>query len=154
MISARFKERQARAKKIVAYLKKAYPAPETELHYKTPMQLVAAVMLSAQTTDKQVNTVTGRGLFKKYKSADDFARADYATFDREIGSVSFHHNKARAIIATAKKIRDDFGGKVPKTERELIALPGIAYKTAHVILGELHGIWEGIPTATHVKRFA
>ncbi len=110
-------------------------------------------MLSAQTTDKQVNKVTAT-LWMKYKTIDDFADAKYATFDKEISSVSFHRNKARAIIAAAKEIRANHKGKVPKTEAELVALPGIGYKTAHVILGELHGIWEGIPTDTHVKRFA
>ncbi|MEJ0053501.1 MAG: endonuclease III [bacterium] len=149
-----FKERRARAKKLIAYLKEAYPKPKTELHYKTPMQLVAAVMLSAQTTDKLVNKVTDEVLFGKYKTIDDFAAADYAEFDKDISRVTFHRNKAKAIIATAKKIRDEFKGKVPKAVEELVTLPGIAYKTANVILGELYGIWEGIPTDTHVKRFA
>lgn len=148
------KERQQRARRIVAKLKQLYPEPKTELHYKTPMQLLVAVMLSAQTTDKQVNKVTDGGLFKKYKSVDDFAAADYATFNKEIGSVSFHRNKARAIIGAAQKIRNDFRGRVPKTEAELVTLPGVAYKTAHVVLGELYNIWEGLPTDTHVKRFA
>lgn len=146
-------ERIARVTRIVSYLKRAYPHPETELNYKTPFQLVAAVMLSAQTTDKQVNKVT-ENLWKKYKTVKDFASASYATFDKEISSVSFHRNKAKAIIASAKMIRDEFGGKIPKTEAELVRLPGIAYKTAHVVLGELHGIYEGIPTDTHVRRFA
>jgi len=147
------KERQLRARRIVAKLKKMYPEPKTELHYKTPFQLVTAVMLSAQTTDKQVNKVT-ETLFKKYKSVDDFADANLATFAEEISSVSFYRNKAKAIIASARKVRDDFGGKVPRTEKELVTLPGIAYKTAHVVMGELYGIYEGIPTDTHVKRFA
>jgi endonuclease-3 len=153
MTPAKFKERQARAKKIVAALKRMYPVPKTELNYKTPIQLLVAVMLSAQTTDKQVNKVTD-GLFKKYKSVADFAKADYRTFDKEISSVSFHRNKAKAIIASAKMIRDRFKGKIPKTEKELIQLEGVAYKTAHVVMGELHNVWEGIPTDTHVKRFA
>lgn len=146
-------ERVERAKKIVAYLKKAYPVPKTELHYATPMQLLAAVMLSAQTTDKQVNKVTAT-LYKKYKTVKDFASADYATFDKEISSVSFHRNKAKAIIASAQKIQSEFGGKIPKTVPELITLPGVAYKTANVVLGELYDIWDGIPTDTHVRRFA
>jgi endonuclease-3 len=154
MIRSTPEERKARALKLVAKLKKLYPEPKTELYYKTPMQLVAAVMLSAQTTDKQVNKVADGGLFKKYKSVSDFADADYATFDHEIGSVSFHRNKAKAIIAAAQKIRAELGGKVPKTVEELVALPGIAYKTANVVLGELYDIWEGIPTDTHVRRFA
>lgn len=150
---AKFAARQIRARKLVAYLKKAYPEPKTELHYKTPFQLVAAVMLSAQCTDKKVNEVTDV-IYEKYKSVDDFADADLTTFTKEISSVSFYRNKAMAIIAAAQKVRSDFGGKVPKTEKELVTLPGIAYKTAHVILGELYGIWEGIPTDTHVRRFA
>jgi endonuclease-3 len=146
-------ERKKRALSIVAYLKKAYPEPKTELHYKTPFQLVVAVMLSAQTTDKQVNKVT-ETLFKKYKTPADFAKADVKKFTQEISSVSFYRNKAKAIIGAAKKVEKEFKGKVPKTVDELVSLPGIAYKTANVVLGELYGIWEGIPTDTHVKRFA
>lgn len=146
-------ERKIRARTIVAYLKKAYPVPETELSFKTPIQLVVAVMLSAQSTDKRVNLVT-KTLFKKYKTVNDFAEADLATFTQEISSITFYKNKARHIKATATMLRDEFKGKIPKTESELIRLPGIAYKTAHVILGELHDIWEGIPTDTHVRRFA
>ncbi|MES2931651.1 MAG: endonuclease III [Patescibacteria group bacterium] len=146
-------ERTARAKKIVAYLKKAYPVPETELTFKTPIQLVVAVMLSAQSTDKRVNLVT-KELYKRYKTVNDFADADLVAFTDEISSITFYKNKARHIKATATMIRDEFKGKVPKTEAELVRLPGVAYKTAHVILGELHDIWEGIPTDTHVRRFA
>jgi endonuclease-3 len=146
-------ERKARALKMLSYLKKAYPVPKTELNYTTPFQLVASVMLSAQTTDKQVNKVTAT-LWKKYKKVSDFADADYATFDKEISSISFHRNKAKHILASARMIRDSFKGKIPKTEAELVTLPGIAYKTAHVVLGELYDIWEGIPTDTHVRRFA
>jgi len=146
-------ERKKRAAKIVAYLKKAYPKPKTELKYKTPFQLLTAVMLSAQTTDKQVNKIATT-LFKKYKTPDDFARANPKTFEKEISSVSFFRNKAKAIIASAKKVRDDFGGKIPRTVAELVTLPGVAYKTANVVLGELYETWEGIATDTHVKRFA
>ena len=146
-------ERKARAQKIVRYLKKAYPVPETELEFTTPIQLVVAVMLSAQSTDKRVNLVT-ETLFKDYKTVNDFATADPARFTKQISSITFYQNKARHIIGTAKMLRDEFGGEVPKTEAELVRLPGIAYKTAHVVLGELHGIWEGIPTDTHVRRFA
>jgi endonuclease-3 len=153
MSAKKFKERQARAKKMVAYLKKAYPVPKTELKYAHPYQLVAAVMLSAQTTDKMVNRVTEK-LWKKYKTPKDFAKANPATFTKEISSLSFFRNKAKAIIAAAKLIEKNHGGTVPRTEAELVALPGIGYKTAHVILGELYDTWEGIPTDTHVKRFA
>jgi endonuclease-3 len=146
-------ERKARLEKMVAYLRKAYPDPKTELHYKTPFQMVAAVILSAQATDKKVNEITSV-LYKKYKTVDDFADADLATFTKEICSISFYNNKAKSIINAAKKLREDFGGKVPQTEKELVTLPGVAYKTAHVILGELYDLWEGIPTDTHVRRFA
>ena len=146
-------ERKARAKGMMAYLKKAYPVPETELHFKTPIQLVVAVMLSAQCTDKRVNEVTAT-LYKKYKNVSDFADADPTTFEKEIGSITFFRAKTKAVIGMAKMIRDDFNDQIPKTEKELVLLPGVAYKSAHVIMGELHQIWEGIPTDTHVRRFA
>ncbi|MBM3261474.1 endonuclease III [Candidatus Kaiserbacteria bacterium] len=146
-------ERKARMRKIVAYLKKAYPEPKTELVYKTPFQLVVSVMLSAQCTDKVVNRVTAE-LFKKYKTPKGFAAAKPAVFQREIGSIPFFRNKTKAVIAAARKIEDDFSGRIPRTVAKLVTLPGVAYKTANVVLGELYDIWEGIPTDTHVKRFA
>jgi len=146
-------ERKVRARKMVAYLKKTYKDPKTELAYRTPFQLVASVMLSAQATDKQVNKVTAT-LWKKYKTPKDFANASLATFTKEISSISFFRNKAKAIIGAAKLIEKSHKGKVPQTETALIALPGIGYKTAHVVLGELFDMWEGIPTDTHVRRFA
>lgn len=149
----KYEERKARAKKVVAFLKRKYPDPKTELHYSTPFQLVVAVLMSAQCTDKVVNRVTGP-LFKKYKTVKDFANADLRTLQKEISSVTFFNNKAKAIIAAAKIVDGTFGGKVPKTVAELITLPGVAYKTANVVLGELYDMWEGIPTDTHVKRFA
>ncbi len=145
--------RKERAAQILKYLKKAYPKPKSELTHKTPFQFVVAVMLSAQCTDKTVNRVTDT-LFRKYKTPKDFARADLATLTKEISSVTFFRNKAKAVIAAAKIIEKDFSGKVPKTVAELTRLPGVAYKTANVVLGELYDIWEGIPTDTHVKRFA
>lgn len=146
-------DRRARAKKIVAYLKKAYPAPKSELAYKTPFQFVTAVILSAQCTDKSVNKLT-MTLFKKYKTVEDFANAESAIFAKEISSIPFFNNKTKAIIGAAKMIQEKFGGEVPKMEVELVKLPGVGYKTAHVILGDLYDIWEGIATDTHVKRFA
>lgn len=141
------------AKKIVAYLKKTYPKPKSELNHQTPFQFVAAVIMSAQCTDKAVNKLT-TSLFKKYKTPADFANANQAIFVKEISSVPFFRNKAKAIIGAAQMIQRTYGGKVPQTETELVALPGVGYKTAHVILGELFDIWEGIATDTHVKRFA
>lgn len=153
MQAVKEKERKVRARRLVAYLKRVYPRPKTELHYRTPMQLLAAVMLSAQTTDKQVNKLTAT-IFKKYKKSSCFADADPKTFEKEISSVSFFRNKAKAIRAAAKIISHDFGGRIPRTVAELVKLPGVGYKTANVVLGELHDKWEGIPTDTHVKRFA
>lgn len=146
-------ERVARAGTMLAYLKKTYPEPKSELTYDTPFQFVLAVMFSAQCTDKKVNHVTDT-LFEKYKTVDDFANADLAVFTQEISSLTFFQNKAKHAIASARLIRDEFGGEVPRTEAELIRLPGVAYKTAHVVLNELFGISEGIPTDTHVRRFA
>ncbi|MBI4066053.1 endonuclease III [Candidatus Kaiserbacteria bacterium] len=145
--------RRARAKKMIAYLKKMYPEPKSELVYKTPFQFVASVILSAQCTDKAVNKTTAT-LFKKYKTVKDFASANPVAFTKEISSVPFFRNKAKAIIGAAKIVEENFAGQVPKTEAELVALPGVGYKTAHVILGELYDIWEGIAADTHVKRFA
>lgn len=149
----KFDERKERAAQLIAHLKKTYPKPKTELHYDTPFQLVVAVMLSAQCTDKKVNEVT-EVLYKTYKTVDDFADADWDTLTEETRGITFHRTKAKHIIAAARKLREDFGGKIPKTEKELVTLPGVAYKTAHVILGELYDLWEGIPTDTHVRRFA
>src|SRR3989344_4440286 len=145
--------RADRAKKIIANLKKTYPNPESELLYKTPFQFVVAVILSAQCTDKAVNKTTSV-LFKKYKTVKDFANANPTAFTKEISSIPFFNNKAKAIIGAAKIIQEKFNGVVPKTEKELVELSGVGYKTAHVILGELYDIWEGIATDTHVKRFA
>lgn len=146
-------QRTARAQKMLAYLRETYPKPKSELMHHAPFQFVAAVILSAQCTDKAVNKLT-ETLFKKYKTARDFADADPATFTKEISSVTFYRNKAKAIIAAAKVIERDFAGHVPRSETDLVSLPGVGYKTAHVILGELFEIWEGIATDTHVKRFA
>ncbi len=150
---AKYLVRSARAKRITSYLKKAYPKPKTELVYTTPFQLVVAVMLSAQCTDRVVNRVTAT-LFKKYKTPKDFAKAKRAVFEKKISSIPFFRNKTKSILATAKDIEKKFGGKVPKNAEDLQTLHGIGYKTAHVILGELYEQWGGIPTDTHVRRFA
>ena len=106
----KLEERKLRARKIVAYLKKAYPKPKSELTYKTPFQFVVAVMLSAQCTDKVVNRVT-ESLFKKYKTAFDFAQAKPTGFEKEISSVTFFRTKAKAVIGAAKMLRKAFSAK-------------------------------------------
>ena len=145
--------RAARAKRLVKALKEAYPVVKSELSYETPFQFLVAVMLSAQCTDKKVNAVT-RSLFRKYRSAADFAASSASELARKISSITYFNAKAKHIVAAAQKVTREHDGRVPATERELVALPGVGYKTAHVVLGELYGIWEGIPTDTHVKRFA
>lgn len=145
--------REERARKVASYLKRTYPIPKSELRHQTPFQFVVAVMLSAQCTDKLVNKVT-ETLFKKYKTPKDFAEANLAELTKEISSVSFFRNKAKHILSAAQIVSDNFGGTVPRTAEELQKLPGVGYKTAHVVLGELFDIWTGIPTDTHVKRFA
>ncbi|MBI4068000.1 endonuclease III [Candidatus Kaiserbacteria bacterium] len=146
-------ERKVRMQKILAYLKKIYPKPKSELKHTTPFQFVVAVMLSAQCTDKAVNRLT-ETLFKKYKTPKDFAGANSTAFTKELSSVPFFRNKAKAIIDSAKEIVVKHHGRVPASAEELQKLPGIGYKTAHVVLGELYEQWPGIPTDTHVKRFA
>jgi len=141
------------AKLLLQYLKKTYPNPKTELQYRTRFQCLVAVMLSAQCTDAMVNRVT-KNLFQKYKTVDDFAHADVKVFAQDIKSITFFNNKAKHIVATAQYLQEHFGGRLPKTAEALMELPGVAYKTAHVVLGEVYDIWEGIATDTHVKRFA
>lgn len=153
MTPEKFEERKQRAAKIVAFLKREYPEPKSELTYTTSFQFLASVILSAQATDKKVNSVTD-SLWKKYVTVDDFANADLATFTKEVSSITFFQNKAKFVINAAKMVRDEFGGEVPRTIDELTRLPGVAYKTANVVLGELYDLWEGIPTDTHVRRFA
>ena len=153
METKKFEERKQRLGRIIRYLKRAYPEPKTELYYQTQFQLVVAVMLSAQCTDTAVNKVTKK-LFKKYRTPKDFASARPSVLERELSSIPFFRNKSKSIIESAKLIEKVFKGRVPRTAEELQQLPGVAYKTANVILGELFDIWEGIPTDTHVKRFA
>lgn len=147
------KDRTQRAADIVRLLKNAYPKPKSELVYGTPMQFLVAVVLSAQCTDKVVNRVT-ESLFKKYKTPKDFANAKSSVFEREISSIPFFRNKTKAIIGAAQILQARHSGIIPRSVQELVALPGVGYKTAHVIVGELYEEWPGIPTDTHVKRFA
>jgi endonuclease-3 len=146
-------ERVRRARTILAYLKKTYPSPKSELTYSTPFQFLVAVMLSAQCTDKKVNFVTDT-LFQTYASPSDFANADLDELTARLSSITYFKTKARHSMAAAQMIVGEFGGIVPETEAELVRLPGVGYKTAHVVLGELFEQWEGIPTDTHVRRFA
>lgn len=145
--------RRSRARKILARLRRRYPNAKIALNFGNPMQLLAAVIMSAQCTDKKVNEVTAM-LFKKYQSVDDFADADARTFARKIRQTGFFRAKALAIITSARIIRDDFGGKVPRTMDEILQLRGVARKTANVVLGNAYGVVEGIAVDTHVRRLA
>ncbi len=147
------KARRKRAGKIFARLKRAYPKAKIALNYGNTIQLLVAVQLSAQCTDKKVNEVTAV-LFRKYKTVDDFAKADIKIFSQEIRSTGFYNSKANNIIAACKMIKKDFGGKIPKTMKEITKLPGIARKSANIILGNAYGVVEGIAVDTHVRQFA
>ena len=144
-------DKSEQALKVAQTLKQHYPSPKTELIFKNEMQLVISVMLSAQTTDKKVNQVTQR-LFKKYASWDDFAKAEIADLEQDIHGVNFHKTKALRLKETATKILQSFQGEVPQKMDDLLTLPGIARKTANVILQELWVIAEGIVVDTHVTR--
>ncbi len=117
------------------------------------MQLLAAVILSAQATDKKINEITST-LFKKYKTVDDFAGANPKTFEQEIRQAGFYRQKAKSIIESACIIRDKFGSRVPRAMEEMLQLRGVARKTANVVLGNAYGVVEGIAVDTHVRRLS
>ncbi len=137
---------------ILKRLKKKYK-PRTALRYKNPLEILIATILSAQCTDKRVNLVT-KELFKKYKTVEDYAHADPEEFQRDIRSTGFYRNKAKNIINCCKILVEDFNSRVPKTMEELITLPGVARKTANIVLQAGYGIVEGIAVDTHVTRLS
>lgn len=152
--SALSKERKTRVGKLIRTLKKLFPdTGKTMLNYNTNYELLFAVILSAQCTDKKVNEVTTR-LFKKYPTLDDYCHASFADFSRDIRETGFYKSKARHILASAKKLRDEYGEVLPQSMEELITFPGVGRKTANVVLGNAYGIIEGIAVDTHVHRFA
>ncbi len=139
---------------IIRRLKKEYPGtPQTVLRFSTPFELLIATILSAQTTDVLVNRVTS-DLFQKYRSARDIADTTPEKLAQDIRSVNFFNTKAKNINKTAKIIVEKFGGEVPQTMEELVSLPGVARKTANIVLSAAFGLNEGIAVDTHVKRLA
>lgn len=142
-----------RLQKIFAALDQLFPRAECALRHENPFQLLVATILSAQCTDERVNMVTP-GLFQKYPTAQDFAALRQEVLEREIRSTGFFRNKARNIIGAAKKILADFGGRVPETMEEILTLPGVARKTANVVLGTAYGHSTGVVVDTHVFRIA
>jgi len=145
--------RDARTRRITSVLKNTYPKATIILTYANPWELLVAVILSAQCTDTVVNSVTEK-LFKKYTRIEDYVRADAAEFEKDIRPTGFFRNKARNILATAKIIIGKHHGNVPDTMEELTALPGVARKTANIILGNAFGKVEGIAVDTHVLRLS
>jgi endonuclease-3 len=145
------KEINQRARWVFKMLQRTYPDARCELDFKTPLELLVATVLSAQCTDKRVNLVT-RDLFRKYRSAADFASAPRRELEQDIRSTGFFRSKALSIQGAARKILEDFGGRVPDTLEQLTQLPGIGRKTANVILGAAFHRAEGIAVDTHVIR--
>lgn len=152
MTPKKLQERKVRIQKLNRALKKLYPTAAIELNYQTPLELLVAVQLSAQSTDKQVNKITER-LFKKYRTLGDYIAADLAEFEQDIFASGFYRNKAKNILAATKLIKAEFGGTVPNTIEEMLRLPGVARKTATVVLKEAYGVVAGITVDTHVIRF-
>jgi endonuclease-3 len=142
-----------RTKKIVAGLEKAYPGAHCELNFSNPLELLIATILSAQCTDKRVNIVTEE-LFKKYRTAADFAEAKLPELEQAIKTAGFYRNKAKNIQAAARSIVEKHGGKVPNTMEELVELGGVGRKTANVVLGNAFDIQLGIAVDTHVARLS
>lgn len=140
-----------KAAKINSILEKTYLQAKIVLKFRNNFELLASVILSAQCTDEQVNKVTEK-LFKKYRTVRDYANANVKEFEQDIRSTGFYRNKAKNIIAAAKLILSKFNGKVPNTMEELLELPGVARKTANIVLGNAFGIVEGIAVDTHMRR--
>lgn len=146
------RERQ-RAAAIMAGLRADYPDATCSLTFSTPLELLVATILSAQCTDERVNAVT-KQLFQKYRSAADYANADLEKLEQDVKQTGFYRNKAKSIRAAAQLLVTRFGGEVPRTLDELITLPGVARKTANVVMGNAYGIVEGVVVDTHVGRLA
>lgn len=142
-----------RLKKVFAGLDRLFPNAQCALHHKNAFQLLVATILSAQCTDERVNKVTPK-LFAKYPGPREFAALNQKVLEEDIRSTGFFRNKAKNIIAASKKIVSDFGGKVPQSMDEMLTLPGVARKTANVVLGTAYGIPTGVVVDTHVFRIA
>ncbi|MGI5992059.1 MAG: endonuclease III [Methanosarcina sp.] len=137
--------------RIWALLKEEYPEAKPSLNYSNPLELLVATVLSAQSTDVQINKVTEK-LFEKYRTAEDYASADLRELENDLYSTGFYKTKAKNIKTAAQIIVEKYNGEVPKTMEELISLPGVGRKTANIVLARAFGIIEGIAVDTHVKR--
>jgi endonuclease III len=146
-------EKEARVKEIIGRLGKEYPDPKTVLKFANPFELLVATILSAQTTDTLVNKVT-ENLFKKYSSLQEYADADLQELQKDIGGLNFYKTKGKHIQEAARQIIESYGGEVPRTMEKLVSLPGVARKTANIVLSNAFGINEGVAVDTHVKRLS
>ncbi len=146
-------DKKKKIAEILKRLKKEFPSPKTALRHSNPFELLVATILSAQATDVHINKVTAE-LFKKYRSVRDYAVVPLETLQKDIGSVNFYKNKGKNISGAAKIIVERFGSSVPRTMDELLTLPGVARKTANIVLSGAFGVEEGIAVDTHVKRLS
>lgn len=145
--------RRRRVAAILPVLKRTYPAAKCSLDHRTPLELIVATILSAQSTDERVNIVT-KDLFKKYRKAEDYAKVPQEELERDIHSTGFYRNKAKSLRAMAQALVDRFGGKVPDTMEDLTSLAGVGRKTANVVLGNAFGKNVGVVVDTHVTRLS
>ena len=144
---------QQRALKVIELLEKEYPNAKTALNYTNPLELLVATMLSAQTTDERVNIVTQK-LFKKYKTPEDYTNADLKELEQDVRSTGFYHNKASNLKKSCQMLVEKYNSQVPKTMNQLIELPGVARKTANIVLFNAYGTIAGIAVDTHVRRLS
>lgn len=144
---------ESKVMKIIELLEKEYPDAKTALNYSNPLDLLVATILSAQCTDKRVNAVT-KSLFKKYKTAEDYANANLRELEENVRPTGFYRNKAKNIKKSGQMLVEKFNSQVPKTMNEMVELPGVARKTANIVLSNAYGVVEGIAVDTHVRRLS
>jgi endonuclease-3 len=142
-----------RTLRVIALLEKEHPDAKIALHYTNPLELLVATILSAQCTDERVNIVT-KTLFKKYPKAEDYANADLKSLEQDIRSTGFYRNKAKNIKKCCQLLVEKYSSQVPRTMEELLELPGVARKTANIVLSNAYGVIKGVAVDTHVRRLA
>jgi endonuclease-3 len=146
-------DEKTRMLRVIELLESAYPNARTALNYSSPLEILIATILSAQCTDKIVNIVT-KTLFQKYRTAEDYANADLRKLEKEIKPTGFYHNKAKNIKKCSQMLVEKFNSTIPRTMEEMVELPGVARKTANIVLQNAYGVIEGIAVDTHVFRLA
>ena len=146
-------EPEDRAQKVMELLEREHADAKIALRYKNPLELLVATILSAQATDEQINAITPK-LFQKYKTAEDYANADLAELEQDIRSSGFYRNKAKNLKNTGKMLVEKYNLQVPRTMEELVELPGVARKTANIVLSNAYGVVVGVAVDTHVRRLS